>query len=113
MKNIVIYDWPADDNTEFTDSITKASGEYWKSVSIDKIKGSKIKKVIKNLNFIIKIFMKRNSYSKIICWQQIHGLIFACLCRMFHVKKRNELTIMTLIYKDKNGIIGKVWRKFF
>lgn len=110
--NVVIYDWPATDDVEFTQGLVKSTHEEWHSIGMEN-SINKTKKFLGSLMLICNIFLHRNEYSRIVCWQQLHGLLFASLCKFFHVRKRIDLTIMTLIYKPKTGIAGKLWRKFY
>lgn len=48
----------------------------------------------------------------VLCWQQFYGIAIAFFQRMFHMKKRYKLVIMTFIYKEKRGLAGKLFYRF-
>lgn len=62
--------------------------------------------------FPFHFFLRRKRYDLIVGWQQFYAIIFAFLCRFFHVKKRNRVIAVNFTYKKKGGIIGKVYYKF-
>lgn len=62
--------------------------------------------------FPLTIIFFRFNYDKIIGWQQFYGLNFAFWCRLFHLKKINDLTVMTFIYKRKSGLLGTLYHKY-
>lgn len=114
MENIVLYDFPVGETQKrFTQSIAQVCGGQWTSAGHERVENKKIHKQIIGLKFTLKVFLSRKKYNHIIFWQQMYGLYFLCLCRFFHVKKINTTTVLTLIYKEKNGVAGKVWRRFF
>ncbi len=73
---------------------------------------SNIIRYCKYFSFPFKVFLKRKKYENIIAWQQFYGLMYAFYCRLFHVKKHNKLIVMTFIYKEKQGFLGKIYYKF-
>lgn len=77
--------------------------------------GGILKNIIRFIIYFIyplKILRKRKKIDKIIGWQQFYGLNYAFWCRIFHLKKVNDLTVMTFIYKKKNGIIGFLYHAY-
>ena len=48
----------------------------------------------------------------ILCWQQFYGIALAFLFRLFKVRKRCKLVIMTFIFKPKSGFLGKLFKWF-
>ena len=75
---------------------------------------SKIKNMFRYLKYFIfplKIFLHRSKIKRIIAWQQFYGIIYAFYCNLFKVKKTNQLTIMTFIYKPKNKL-KNIYYKF-
>lgn len=117
MKNVVLIDFPKLENWEFIDELNKQTNLEWEELELisnglRKNKFSNIIRYIKYFLFPFRVFLNRKKYSKIIAWQQFYGLLYAFYCRMFHVKKKNMLIIMTFIYKPKGGLIGKIYHKF-
>lgn len=117
MKNIVLIDFPKLENWEFIDELNKQTNLKWEEIEfvsneLRKSKFSNIIRYMKYFSFSFRVFLNRKKYSKIIAWQQFYGLLYAFYSRIFHVKKKNTLIIMTFIYKPKNGLIGKIYHKF-
>lgn len=107
-NNSVVVDWVEDGSFPFTKSITAYSKEEWQSIGT---KNSKLGKLY-TIHFAFQLFLHRKECKKMVCWQQMHGIIFAFFCRLFHVKKTVDLTVMTFIYKEKSGFLGKLYKRF-
>ena len=60
---------------------------------------------------IIALF-RRRQYEYIVGWQQFYALIFCFWCQLFHLKKYNKVIVVNFTYKDKKGIIGKIYKWF-
>lgn len=116
-KNIILIDFPKIKNWEFKENLNKITNLQWEEVEgvsnwIRKNKISNLIRYIKYFLFPLDIFIKRAQYKNIVAWQQFYGLLYAFYCRLFHTKKHNNLVIMTFIYKQKKGLIGKIYFKF-
>lgn len=77
--------------------------------------GGLLKNIIRFIIYFIyplTILKHRNRIDKIIGWQQFYGLNYAFWCRIFHLKKVNDLTVMTFIYKKKSGAIGMLYHTY-
>lgn len=117
MDNIILVDFYPGESWNFEKGLIEATNIEWKrkvNLSNKHRKGffSNLLRYLKYFFFSFSIFLNRKKYNKIISWQQFYGLIFAFFCRLFNVKKVNDLTIMTFIYKPKKGLIGKLYYKF-
>ncbi len=117
MDNIVLVDFENPNDWKFLKGLESSSDIKWvikrkKSNKDRKGKFNNLKRYFKYFFFSFNVFTHRKKYNKIVAWQQFYGLLFAFFCRLFHVKKRNDLTIMTFIYKPKKGFIGKIYFKF-
>lgn len=117
MENVILVDFEPPQNWNFISGLIKSSKMTWiiaKKISNLNRKGKigNLKRYLKYFFFSIEIFTKRKRYLNIIAWQQFYGLFYAFFCKLFHVKKRNNLTIMTFIYKPKKGFFGKIYFKW-
>ncbi len=117
MKNVILIDFPKLKNWEFKLELNKQTNLEWEELELvsnelRKSKFSNISRYIKYFSFPFRVFQKRKEYSNIIAWQQFYGLLYAFYSRLFHVKKKNKLIVMTFIYKPKRGFLGKVYHKF-
>lgn len=58
------------------------------------------------------MFFNRKKVKRIIAWQQFYGSIYAFYCRLFRVKKCNFLCVNFFVYREKKGLIGKIYYHF-
>lgn len=76
-------------------------------------KGAKnIIRYIRYFLFAFKMLFWRKRFAKMVAWQQFYGIIFAAYCKFFRLKHMNELTILTFIFKEKKGFLGKIFYYF-
>lgn len=75
-------------------------------------KGKVLLRYILFFLFPLLIVIKRRKYEKIVTWQQFYGLNYAFWCRLFHLPKVNDLTVMTFIYARKQGRIGRIYHRY-
>lgn len=116
-RNIVLVDFDCPADWKFIDGLVEGSGENWE-----------VRKLVSNMNhsgrfqnFIryckyfylpFTIFLRRNSYAKVIAWQQFFGLILAFYCRLFRVKYVPDIYVMTFIYNRRSSKLGKFYESF-
>lgn len=116
-QNVIIIDSNEKEGCDFAEGIRRVTGKEWTLlVKRSNDRSSKTANLIRYLKYVLfplAIFIKRNRYDCIITWQQFYGLFFAFYCRLFHVQKVNKLLVMTFIYKEKHGLAGKIYKKFF
>lgn len=117
MKNVVLIDFPKLEDWEFIEELNKQTNLEWEELELvsNELRKSKLSNIIRYIKYFLfpfRVFLTRKRYSKIIAWQQFYGLLYAFYSRIFHVKKKNTLIIMTFIYKPKSGLIGKIYHKF-
>ena len=114
MKNAILVDFHIEKNWFFL----KILGENdWiaEGIETNRLHGSSIKNMLRYFIYFLFTFIlvfKRKRYNKIIGWQQFYGLNFAFWSRLFCLKKVNDLTVMTFIYKRKGGLKGKLYHKY-
>ena len=56
--------------------------------------------------YSLYILLNSRNLKNIITTQQFYGLIVAFYLRLFHLKKRFSLTVLTFIYRPKNSFLG-------
>lgn len=103
--NAIVYDFPGRENDVFAEGIIKQTGEEWEIVGLER-GGNELK-------FVWNVFLNRNKYKKIVFWQQRHGIYYANLCNLFHVRKGPEAYILTFIYKQDPGFKGLLKTSLF
>lgn len=52
------------------------------------------------------------SVKNIVAWQQFFGFFFLLYCKLFHVKRNVNVLVLTFIYKERNGLIGRMYKNF-
>ena len=115
--NAVLIDFSMGAKWSFLEKLTSVSSEQWNSLSCqtNQYHGSKLsslKRMFWYFMFPMQIVLKRKKIGKIIAWQQFYGLNFAFWCRLLHLKKVNDLTVMTFIYKRKSGGAGFLYHQY-
>ena len=115
-KNVVFTDFKIPEEWGFIKTLNELDKNWEIENKINNEKtDSLLKKIKRYLVFIFfpfTRFLRRKKYNKIIAWQQFYGLMYAFYCNLFKVKKCNRLIVMTFIYTNKDGIIGKLKYKF-
>ena len=115
-KNVILCDCNPPEKWSFQNGVVESSKMAWER--IEKVNNNQkgrfagIKRYIRYFTFSFHSFCNRKKYKNIIAWQQFYGLIYAFFCRLFHVKKVNNLFIMIFIYIPKKGFKGKIYKKF-
>lgn len=117
MKNAILIDFEPNSLWDFDKVISNETNEKWevlKEVS-NLNQGSLFQNIIRYLkyfSFPFCILLKKKQYSKLIAWQQFYGIIYSFYTQLFKISKGPDLYIMTFIYKEKNGVIGILYKKF-
>ena len=115
-KNIITIDFEVDDNWSFVEILSNmARGQWVVKKTVTKRFHVGWKNVLRHFLYFcvaLNVLLNRHRYNKIIGYQQFHGLDFALLSRMLHLKKVNDLTIMTFIYKRRQGAFGTLYHKY-
>ncbi|MEG1848759.1 MAG: glycosyltransferase [Lachnospiraceae bacterium] len=117
-ENCILVDWKPSASWDFQQELEKQTKETWtvKGVKASDSFHNTLQKIVKHyipyFLFPFSIFLRRNKYRMIIGWQQFFGLILAYYCRLFRVKKYPKIVILTFIYKEKKGKIGKLYFSF-
>jgi len=116
QKNIFVIDFKKEESENLVSTLSKCTGLEWEIVEhVAKKSQRKIEDLVRYWKYFsipFGLFLRRRRYANIIAWQQFYGILFAFYCRMFHVKKRTHLTILTFMYSPKSSFIGKVYRRF-
>lgn len=116
-RNIILCDFNSKSDFPFTKGLETESALKWSSLNMEtnKLHGSillNIKRYVIYFLFPLKIIFQRNKFDNIIAWQQFYGLNFAFWSRIFCLRKKQKLIIMTFIYKKKNGFWGKIYHYY-
>lgn len=71
-----------------------------------------VKRIFNYFAIGLKSVFARNKYGIIIFWQQFYGIFYCFFCNLFFIKNTRKAIIMTFIYKEKKGFIGKIYFRF-
>lgn len=113
MDYCLLKDSNIEEANEFVKQLEYCSNSKWKIIHCKDFGKKSIIHYIKMIFFPLCVFLKRNTIKKVILsWQQYYGIVFAFYCRLFKVRKKVKLVIMTFIYAEKKGLIGKIKHKF-
>lgn len=116
--NAVVVDNSLEDVREFVEGLEAFDKRKWDVlVHTSNDRSGKLLNAIRYFKYFFvggKLFFTRSRYNTVITYQQFYGLIFAMLCRIFRVKKRFVLIIMSVVYKDKQGkLLHRLYKKFY
>lgn len=118
-QNIVLVDYDSNqhEETRFINALNRNGAGTWivKRKVTNNLHGGIVKNLLRFMwyfLFPLSIVLKRHKYNKIVGWQQFYGLNVAFFSRLFHLKKTNEIYVMTFIYKKKNGLTGSLYHKY-
>lgn len=103
----------SDANTpiEFIEGVTNSSGKDWTLIE-KKLnpRMPKWRKKLKDFWFTFKFTSKSRHIGCVLAWQQMYGILPAFFNRYIFHRRNLNISIMTFIYKPKNGLGGKLYR---
>lgn len=114
MKNAILIDFKAGENWSFLKVLGEDKWEI-KEIVTNSLHGNAINNLLRYVLYFLvplRFILRRKQYGKIVAWQQFYGLNFAFWSKLLHLKKINDVTVMTFIYKKKNGIVGNLYHKY-
>ena len=118
-KSVILVDYCLNGKQEnpFVEELENVAGGEWivKEKSTNRLLGGRLLNVVRFLwyfLFPLQIVAQRHDYDKIIGWQQFYALNYAFFCRLFALKKVNDVTVMTFIYRKKEGLVGKLYHRY-
>lgn len=117
MNNVILTDSVKEELNDLKEGLEVSTKEKWIIYSqVSNWGRTSIWKKFKRLWIYFyapfKIFLNRKKFKRLVGWQQFYTLIYCFYCRLFHVKKVNEVYVINFVYKKKKGILGKIYHKF-
>lgn len=114
FANSVVYDFAADDNFPLTAALSERDRKRdWHSVGLQaNPQARSLKRYLVVIINSFRLFVHHRQIQNMVTWQQMHGLFFAAYSRFFRIRKHINLTVLTFIYKPKNGLIGRIYDLF-
>lgn len=119
MDNIVLIDSDLQEAEDFRKGIQSITRLTWEVLvcNSNKPRTNKVYNLLRYCKYfvfplVVFLQQKRRKYQRIVAWQQFYGIFYSFYLRVFKRKKTAQLTIMTFIYNEKQGIIGKIYERF-
>lgn len=117
MKNVVISDSRQEELQGFMDGLNTCCNEKFE-IGVH-LADLTMKGVLRDQRrylayFLVPVhyFANRKKYKIIIGWQQFYALILCYYCSLFRVKKNNIIIAMNFTYKERRGILKKIYYNF-
>lgn len=113
-NNLLLIDSDYDEASEFINGLKETTKKEWEVGLFVNNKVYGIRRYIKFFWVALKVLINKKKYSgkTILCWQQFYGIAIAFFCRLFHLKKDFTLVVMTFIFKEKKGKLGRIFFEF-
>ena len=113
--NVVLSDMESTP-LEFMESLKRTTGMKWTAIDwqSNQMRTGKASEARRYLKYIFKPLsvVFRKDVENIVAWQQFYGISFAFWSRLLQRPKTARLTVMTFIYKPKDGWIGNLYKRF-
>mgnify|MGYP004454029277 FL=1 len=112
--NVLLIDSDYDEADGCVRGLEETTGESWNVALYENNKIYGAKRYLKFFTVAIRTILERKKYAgkTVLCWQQFYGIAIAFFSRLFHMKKRFKLVVMTFIYKPKGGLAGNIFYRF-
>lgn len=115
-KNIILADCEKEEITDLAEGMAEVLKNQFtiKSKICNGEHGgfSNIKRYIIYALYPLGTLLRRNQYEYIFGWQQFFALFFAFYCKLFRLKKVNVVVAINFTYKNKKGLLGKIYNRF-
>lgn len=110
-ENVLIIDSDYEEADGFIKGVREVTGEEWQVALHENNKIYGWRRYVRFFTVALQTVLSGKKYEgkTVLCWQQFYGIAIAFFQRMFHMKKRYKLVIMTFIYKEKRGLAGKLF----
>lgn len=111
---ILLIDSNYEEAEGFVRGLEEATASPWEVELYPNNKTYGLRRYLKFFTVALHVVTHPARYSgkTLLCWQQFYGIAIAFFCRLFHLKKRFRLVIMTFIYKPKSGFAGRLFERF-
>lgn len=120
-KNIILYDTDEFELIPILNGVNSKSTYKFElyqrpeNIELNKHRSGKIDDIKRYVNYFRggwSLFLHRNDYKRIICWQQFYALTYAFYCNIFHTKKCNQVIACNYTYKEKKGLVKRPYYWF-
>lgn len=115
-RKIEIYvDFNASNDWIFAKKLNETYDVLVKIGQTNHLHGTFLKNLLRKVLYFlypIKWLFSSQSCDVVVAWQQFFGINLAFFQRLFRLKKKKKMVIMTFIYNKKNGLIGHLYEKY-
>lgn len=112
-KNVILADYDVPEEWEFRVGLENSTSEKWtvnRSVANTHHTGmGNLVRYMKYFMLPFKTFLHRKNIKNVIAWQQFFGFGLSFFLKLFDVKVSPNIYIMEMIYKPKNGLLGRIY----
>ncbi len=112
-KGLILTDCIESDRELFLSELEAKANIPFENMFINTARWQKgISNILRYLSYVfvpLFVLCKGKEYNFIVAWQQFYGLFYAFWCNFFKLKKKKKLIVMTFIYKEKSGRLGKIY----
>jgi len=105
IRNIVLFDFA--DTGEFMCGFERKGMIARPLVCRGEVSVPKFKRLLNFLFFPLWVALRYPNVEKIIAWQQYYGIFYSIYAWLLG-KRKIDVTIMTFIFRKKNGMLGKL-----
>lgn len=116
-RNVVLADCPADEIRNLLEGMNSVTDNKFECISevacgIRTGLVSELKRYFAYFVAAWHAYKRRNEYNIVVGWQQFYALIFCFYCNLFHTRKQNIVVALNFTYREKKGMIGKIYSLF-
>lgn len=111
-KNIIMVDMPVNENWGLKKGIEETSRCTWEiRYREGRLSIPRYKRIYNFIEYPLYILFFVKS-AKIIAWQQFYGLLYCFYNKLLRINQSVNVTILTFIYKERKGFVGKLYKWF-
>lgn len=115
-KNVILADNSLAEMEDYRRGLADESGGNWEVLVCRANQGRRgiwnFLRYFRYFFFPLRVFLQRRQYENMVAWQAFYGLIFAFWCRVFRAEKENYVVVKNFTYREKKGIIGRIYFRF-
>lgn len=109
--NLFLVDMPIDKEWPFLKGLEESSGLSWNIAYREgRLRIPFFRRLWNFVFYPLRIYTLKKA-NKIVAWQQFYGIMYLFYDRLLGHKKV-DVSIMTFIYKERSGFLGKLYKEF-
>lgn len=116
MRNLVLVDFKLDDDWSFSRILNTQGRWAVKScVTNTPFYHTRLGTIVRYLLYFLfplRYVLSAWSYGVVLGWQQFYALNYAFWLRLLRIRSSVRIVVMTFIYKEKKGLLGRLYHKY-